>query len=233
MGASKIQLFSLGPQDYHLTANPQITFFKSVFRRYTNFAIDTKRIHFQTDTPTFGSQNATAKITNEGDLLGDMYLELSISGTSNEKGVYTINHFGNYFVKKANFEIGGFVIDTLYPQWLQIHKELNNKNRYPPQPVSGLKGGKYTNLNFNSDIGATVIDINDRISGDCPLVFGGNIRNNNLGVDYGSFTKKICIPLPFWFTKAPGLHLPICAINNHELLINFDFEEKAICELYI
>ena len=32
MGGSTIQLFAIGPQDFHLTGNPQITFFKSVFK---------------------------------------------------------------------------------------------------------------------------------------------------------------------------------------------------------
>ena len=39
MGGGSIQLVAVGAQDVHLTGNPQITLFKSVYRRYTNFAL--------------------------------------------------------------------------------------------------------------------------------------------------------------------------------------------------
>ena len=51
MVGSNIQLFAIGPQDFHLTANPQTSFFKTVFRRHTNFSLDTRRIHFSGETP--------------------------------------------------------------------------------------------------------------------------------------------------------------------------------------
>ena len=44
MVGSNIQLFAIGPQDFHLTGNPQITFFKSVFRRHTNFMKDIRKL---------------------------------------------------------------------------------------------------------------------------------------------------------------------------------------------
>ena len=39
MGGGLLQLVAYGAQDIYLTGNPQITFFKTVFRRHTNFAI--------------------------------------------------------------------------------------------------------------------------------------------------------------------------------------------------
>ena len=38
MGAGRIQLSAIGPQDLHLTAHPHITFFKTVYKRHTNFS---------------------------------------------------------------------------------------------------------------------------------------------------------------------------------------------------
>ena len=40
MGGGLIQLVAYGAQDMYLTGNPQITFFKVVYRRHTNFAIE-------------------------------------------------------------------------------------------------------------------------------------------------------------------------------------------------
>ena len=46
MGAGKIQLNAKGPTEFHLIGNPQITYFKKVFKRHTNFAKETRRIFF-------------------------------------------------------------------------------------------------------------------------------------------------------------------------------------------
>ena len=35
-----MQLVAYGSQDLYLTGNPQITFFKSIYRRYTNFSME-------------------------------------------------------------------------------------------------------------------------------------------------------------------------------------------------
>ena len=41
MGGGLMQLAAIGPQDIFLTGNPQITYFKAVYKRHTNFAIET------------------------------------------------------------------------------------------------------------------------------------------------------------------------------------------------
>ena len=40
MTGGLIQLISYGAQDLYLTANPEITFFKIIYKRYSNFAIE-------------------------------------------------------------------------------------------------------------------------------------------------------------------------------------------------
>ena len=200
MGGSSIQLFAIGPQDFHLTANPQITFFKSVFRRHTNFATDIRRIHFNGDDPKLGSVDAIAKVNKDGELLADVFLEASVTGTSQNEVAYTVNHFGNSMIKKCEVLIGGYIMDTLYPQWLQIYKELNDANKHNLQTSSGLNGGKYTSLNFTTDLDHSEINMNDRIVGDCPLVFGGSRKSNTITKPVGEypFTVEIsglCGPL--------------------------------------
>jgi len=233
MGGSSIQLFAIGPQDLFLTGNPQITFFKSVFRRHTNFSKELQQIIFSGESPTFGSTDVIAKINKQGDLLSNIYLEATITGTTDKKGAYTVNHFGNSLIKKVDFEIGKRVIDTQYSQWLQIYDELIENISENKQTTSGLKGGRYSDLNFTTDINATEINVNNRINGDCPLVFGGSrtvvslpTGTEDINSDIGTYTKKIIVPLHFWFTKNPGLYLPICALYNHDIELKFTFEEK-------
>ena len=40
MGGGLMQLVAYGAQDIYITGNPQITFFKIVYRRHTNFAME-------------------------------------------------------------------------------------------------------------------------------------------------------------------------------------------------
>ena len=95
MGGGTIRLSAIGPQDFHLTANPQITHFKSVFKRHTNFSKETKRIFFLgEDSPSFGSKDLKAVVRNEGDLLGNVYLEVNITATTSSNS-YTVTNFAN------------------------------------------------------------------------------------------------------------------------------------------
>ena len=59
MGGGLIQLVAYGSQDMYITGNPQITFFKSVYRRHTNFAIESIKTIFM--ATNFG-QEIHAKI---------------------------------------------------------------------------------------------------------------------------------------------------------------------------
>jgi hypothetical protein len=54
MPGGLIQIANYGSQDLTLTGNPQITYFKIVFRRYTNFVIRTDEVPFE-NTVYFGS----------------------------------------------------------------------------------------------------------------------------------------------------------------------------------
>jgi len=225
MGGSSIQLFALGPQDYHLTANPQITFFKTVFKRHTNYTKDIRRIFFSGETPTFGSTEAIAKIERDGDLLSNIYLEASVTATTDSAGSYTVNHFGNSLIKKVELDIGGYVIDTHYSQWLQIYDELTDNICENRETNSNSNGGLDNTLNLTSAAHDSYdINIHNRINGDCPLIFGGTGKNGT--VNAGTYTKKFIVPLKFWFTKNPGLYLPLAALYNHEVKLKFDFEEK-------
>ena len=71
-----MQLVAYGAQDIYLTGNPQITFFKVVYRRHTNFSMEA--IEQTWNGPSGGATAArcTATISRNGDLVHKMYLEL-------------------------------------------------------------------------------------------------------------------------------------------------------------
>ena len=76
MGGGLIQLVAYGSQDMYLTGNPQITFFKSVYRRHTNFSIESIN-QTLTGTSSF-SGSLKSILSRAGDLIHKMYLEVTL-----------------------------------------------------------------------------------------------------------------------------------------------------------
>ena len=80
MGGGLMQLVAYGAQDVYLTGNPQITFFKVVYRRHTNFSMESIK-----QNPKGSDEDKTWNITRSGDLIYSMFIEWSWK-TPNEIG---------------------------------------------------------------------------------------------------------------------------------------------------
>ena len=124
MGGGLLQLVAYGAQDVYLTGNPQITFFKVVYRRHTNFAMEAIQ---QTFNGNVGYGNTvTCQISRNGDLINRMYLQVSVpkKTTANTADSY-VNYLGLRLIKSVVIEIGGQQIDKHYSDWLYIWNELS------------------------------------------------------------------------------------------------------------
>ena len=121
MGGGLLQLVAYGAQDVYLTGNPQITFFKVVYRRHTNFSMESIEQTFN-GTPAVGSR-VTCQISRNGDLIHRMYLQTTVTptGASFAAGSYTGLNLINY----VELEIGGQRIDKQYGDWMFIWNELS------------------------------------------------------------------------------------------------------------
>jgi len=118
MGGGLLQLVAYGAQDVYLTGNPQITFFKVVYRRHTNFALESIQ---QTFNGSVGWGNrVTATISRNGDLISRAYLEMKVTG-----GTTLVPMVGLKAVKYVELEIGGQKIDKHYGEWMYIWNELS------------------------------------------------------------------------------------------------------------
>jgi len=120
MGGGLLQLVAYGAQDVYLTGNPQITFFKVVYRRHTNFAIEAIQQTFN-GTPGFGNR-VTCQISRNGDLIHRMYL--SVDMTANTAANYC-PYFGLRLINYVEIEIGGQKVDKHYSHWMYIWNELS------------------------------------------------------------------------------------------------------------
>ena len=76
MGGGLLQIVSSTNEDLFITSKPQITFFKLVFYRYTNFSIETLEEFFD-GAPNFG-ENVTCTLAKTGDLIHHMYLKIDL-----------------------------------------------------------------------------------------------------------------------------------------------------------
>lgn len=74
MAGGLIQIVSYGSQDLYLTGTPEITFFKVVYRRYTNFSTESVQVFF--DDPVGFGKKATITVPRVGDLIHKTYLEI-------------------------------------------------------------------------------------------------------------------------------------------------------------
>ena len=146
MGAGLIQLSAIGPQDFHLTANPQITFFKTVYKRHTNFSKEVKRIFFMGESsPGFGSKDLRAIVRNEGDLLGKVFLEIQVTATCSSE-TYTVSNFSNSLLEKVVCKIGSDTIDTQYGRFYQILDELEGNCHPNTQNISDSTAEDYIQI---------------------------------------------------------------------------------------
>jgi len=124
MAGGILQLLFYGAEDMYLTTNPQITFFKIVYRKHTNFSFQTFERFFQ-DNPSFGKKS-TIEIQRTGDLIHQMFLKVTINAVElneGEKFAWT-RKLGHALLKSIEIVIGGQVLDRQYGIWLDIWYEL-------------------------------------------------------------------------------------------------------------
>ena len=201
-GGGLLQLVAQGKQDVFLTGNPQITWFKMVYRRYTNFAIESQQIYFDGD-PDFGKR-VTALVPRRGDLLGPIIMEVVlpfVTMTDGSSGVY-VNSIGYSLIEEISLEIGEQEIDKQTGEWMQIWSTVST----PASQRDALNNmiGRVDGLNTPP----SVIP-----SPSCSV--GG----------YKFGARKLYIPLQFWFNKNPGLYLPLLAMQYHPIRINMKIRD--------
>ena len=199
MGGGLMQLVAYGAQDIYLTGNPQITFFKVVYRRHTNFAVEAIEQTFN-GAAAFG-QKFSCTISRNGDLLSRVYLEVDATAPlvtdaqRDHAGFSEIDRYGFDIIDHVEVEVGGQCIDKHYGDWMNIWTDLTH-------------GGDAESM-LTDMVGAAELAAETGSPG------GGQTTIELLG--------KLYIPLQFWFCRNPGLALPLIALQYHEVKVNVMF----------
>jgi len=217
-----MQLVAYGAQDIYLTGNPQITFFKVVYRRHTNFAMEAIEQTFN-GTANFGKR-VTCTISRNGDLIHRIYLQATLPQValqaSDGSGAQFrwLNYVGHNLINSVELEIGGQRIDKHYGDWLHVWNELTQE----PGKQSGyaeMVGNvpELVNLLVQGGEGC-----DNYCTGGEP---GASSEVRNCAPEY-----TLYIPLQFWFCRNPGLALPLIALQYHEVKINLEMTDvKYLC----
>ena len=149
MGGGLMQLVAYGAQDVYLTGDPQITYFKVVYRRHTNFSMEC--IQQTLNGGVNAGSTSSATISRNGDLIGAMHLKF-LTDASNTRTFASL-------ISDVSVEIGGQQIDKHYGSWLDIWHELSQPKVDKPQsaliPTHSSGENVYVPLQFwfNRNVG--------------------------------------------------------------------------------
>jgi len=228
MGGGLMQLVAYGAQDVYLTGNPQITFWKVTYRRYTNFAIESIEQTFNGQAD-FG-RRVTCIISRNGDLAYRTYLQVTLpeinqymgntaSLSTGTGGVYArwLDFPGEQLIAQVEVEIGGQRIDRQYGDWMHIWNQLTMTAEQQRGYFKMI--GNTTQLTFITDPSFADID------GPCDSTAPRQVCAPRNALP----ETTLYIPLQFWFCTNPGLALPLIALQYHEVKINLDLRPIDEC----
>jgi hypothetical protein len=131
-----------------LIGNPQITFFKAIYKRHTNFAQE-HFINIFNGTPRFDGLFSSI-IGRNCDLLGDILLYVELPALAFD--VSWVNGIGHFMIDYVEVIIGGEVIDHISGQMIDIIQELSNDLGSKNVLYSMI--GKYITFNKNTQTGS-------------------------------------------------------------------------------
>jgi hypothetical protein len=223
-----MQLVAYGAQDVYLTGNPQITFWKVTYRRYTNFAMESIEQTFNGQAD-FG-RRVTCTISRNGDLAYTTILQVTLpeinqsmtngsTTATSTNGVFArwLDFPGEQLISQVEVEIGGQRIDRQYGDWMHIWNQLTMTATQEKGYYSMV--GNTTQLTYITDPSFAAVD------GPCQ----SNAPRQICAPRNALPETTLYIPLQFWFCKNPGLALPLIALQYHEVRINIDLRPIDEC----
>jgi len=187
-------------KENYITGNPQMTFFKSVYKRHTNFAMETMEVPMNS-TPTSDESTVTATVPkNAGDLLGYMFYDILLTPINNpslgQNQVMWTPSTGYAILKETSIIIGSQVIETIVSEWNDIWNELtdiDNKEHFLVNKVLDNQiRQEYTN----------------------------EVQNKQ------GPSLQMYVPIKFFFCKNTGLHIPLISLQYDEVQIKTTFRKS-------
>ena len=201
MAGGLIQLVATGIQDLYLTSDAQITFFKVLYRRHTNFSVESIQQDFTTKA-NFG-QTVNCSFSKIGDLIHRIFVFIEIpiipkfvnpdtGEEDNVKKFSWVHNLGYSILQEMYIEIGGKIIDKQYGEWLFIWSQVSGR-----APIAL-----------------------DKMIGNLPIIY--EYSNGKPGY-------QLYVPLEFWFCRNVGLALPLIALTSSDVKLTIKFRKLSEC----
>ena len=200
MGGALLDLVAKGGQDVYFICNPQISFFKKVYKRHTNFSCEFQKYQFPSNLD-FG-KTITYTIPRKGDLIKNIFLQFELPSLVSEdrKDCSYVNYIGYALIEYVEIYVNTQKIDRLTGEWMYIYNELTVKEDKKRGYNNMIGGGDFIGYNtYVGNQGGTYI---------VPLNFW--------------FNKEIGSALPYTALPYSDIELKIKIRNFDELWVTKD-----------
>ncbi len=204
-----IQIEAKGPEDSMLYGNPQVSYFRQVYKRSTNFAMDYFKIAENYFIHADFGTTVKVKLPMRADLLGGLYLKVKFTDLKRVNNFYNpdgsttkdpqftsyVNGIGFQFIDEIKLIFNGSVVERLNGECIFLYNELHNsQNR---------KKSFYRMTRFYED---------------------------SFRIGYTNTTDVMTyLHIPFFFTRDPSVYLPIAAMSNTEINLEIKFKPLNKC----
>jgi hypothetical protein len=189
------QMASQGLADAVLTGNPQVTFWRFVARSYTNFALESQLLDFTAGQPNFGAF-PKCNLDRIGDLVYWMYAVFDLPGigtpsvTGQTIATGDMRPYWTNAVGQALIESANFFIGG------QNIDYMKGEFLFIWEELSGAAGKRLKEMTGN---------------------YGGHV---NALQAMSTQTRRLYVPLPFWFCLNSGLALPLISLQFHSVAVS-------------
>jgi hypothetical protein len=254
MPGGLLQLVAVGAQNELVNGSPSMTHFRAVYRRHTNFAMESIRMGFTASNLEFsatGTKTLSCRIDRYAQLLHDTYLVLTLPdiwsplkylGTSALPTGYGagpltqtipnaigyefqwIDNVGYNMIDRVELSMNGQVIQTLSGEWLKLYSYMTH-DRNKRQIVDQMVG----NVPELNDPANAYDRKNQYPHAITPIAIPDAFPKTTIP-EPSIRSRQLVVPLHFWFSENPGVALPLAALQNSEVYINVVL--RSITDLY-
>ena len=248
MPGGLLQLVAIGAQNELINGSPSMTHFRAVYRRHTNFAMESIRMTFTSSDLGFDqttTRTIPCRIDRYAQLLHDTYLVITLPdiwsplkylGTTAPPTGYDprsnsigyefqwIDNIGYNLIDHVEITANGQVLQRLTGEWLKLYSYLThdpNKRMVVDQMV-----GNVPELNDPANAYDRMGQYPHAVT---PLNQPGGIPNTKTP-EPSIRSRQLVIPLHFWFCENPGMALPLVSMQNSDVFINVTY--RPLNQLY-
>ena len=235
MPGGLLNLVAYGNQNVYLNGNPSKTFFKTTYKKYTNFGLQKFRIDFdgQRHLRTSESSKFTFRMKRYAELLMDTYLVVQLptiwspiyppQDCSSNWAPYEfkwIDNLGTQMIEEVEISVGGQTLNKYSGAYLlaMVQRDFSSEKKALYDKMTG-------NINELNDPG----NIGPRVNA-YPNAYYDDSTSTK-GPEPSIRARKLYIPINFWFTMAAKMAFPLVALQYNELEINITL--RPIQELIV